>query len=419
MSPTTSLLSALLLQTLACAATANDNGGEGATASECQAQADGACLFEDPMRLQLMQESQTTIHRRQHAPAGGALGAGTADAHVQAAARSMVAVANATVAATGGVVSVAQAAVEAKLASNLTVPVKLEGAKANLTAKAAKANQTAKQLPGIDGVISSITDAISGTVSDATTALIEPIENAVNSTLTEINDEVNSLLTQIILQKEEMLVAANKSWEEFVLKLNETMEETLAAWNLIPWDGITSSLEAVGASGLVPAEFSDSLATIADFADILANFSDIAPELVNSSYSQAQEMTVQYLQPLLMEMGEAVQVIMVAKESMKLGFAQLVDGISTGLTSVPGMSLVPTEVIESLQTSLAGLQETVNNVADMCFHMVHELTDGLKDALEIALGPIDLTKSGAPRRAARLGGFLAPAALVLAFKGLL
>lgn len=406
MALTTSLLSALLLQTLACAA----------AASECQAQADdGACLFDDAMPLQLMQESQTTVHRRQHAPAGGALGDGTMDAHAQAAARSTVAVADATVAATGDVVSFAQAAVEeveVKLASNLSAPVK-----ANLTAKA---NQTAKQIPGIDGVISSITDAISGTISNATMALVEPLEEAVNNTLTELDEKVTATLTLIVLQTEELLVAANQSWEEFTLKLNETVEESLAAWNLIPWDGITSSLATVGASGLVPEMLSGPLQTFADFADLLANFSDFAPELVNSSFSQAQEMLNQFLQPMIIELGGFLEPTMLeAKEAMKLGFNQFVDGISTGLTKIPGMSLVPTEAIDSLQASLAGLQETFNHVADMCFQMAHTLVQGIKDALEIALGQMDPDeKGGAPRRAARLGGLLAHAALALAFKGL-
>jgi len=82
---------------------------------------------------------------------------------------------------------------------------------------------------------------------------------------------------------------------------------------------------------------------------------------------------------------------------------------------------VPDSVFENVNTMLKGLQAVVDNVADKAYLAVDELVKGLQAALDIALvneGVAVATAPGGAPRAARLGGVVTTAALLLAFKGL-
>jgi methyl-accepting chemotaxis protein len=277
-----------------------------------------------------------------------------------------------------------------------------------------KANQTLRgnltQLPGLSGLLDNLIDT-----------LLQPVQDAVNNSFTNLNDTVSDLLPLVVQKKEQLLASAHQGWDSFVVKVNSTFWDTEDLWGQIPWQMITSALDNVGASAQVPPAMTDALDVLTAVTQSLADIREFGPIMLQSTANEAQDIVSQYIQPYLDRLLQLLTVVQLNKEKLKTAFGKLVTNIDNWLHHVPGHQFVPESVFENVNTMLQGLQSVVDNVADTAYSAVDELVTGLQEALDIVLGREGVTiatgPSGAPR-AARLGGLLTTATLVLAFKGL-
>jgi hypothetical protein len=288
-----------------------------------------------------------------------------------------------------------------------------------LELKKLTANQTARgnltQIPGLSGALNGLLDNLIDT-------LLQPVQDAVNNSLTELNERVDTVFDNFVQRKEQLLASAEHGWDAFVVKLNNTFWDASDIWGTIPFQQITGALNAVGASGQVPEALTDALQVLTDVTQTLADIKEFGPALLQSSHNEAQEMASRYIQPYLDRLFNLMTVVEAKKDQLKTAFGTLITNLDTWLHSIPGHNFVPESVFENVNTMLQGLQVVVDHVADTSYDAVLELVRGLQSAVNIVLveegfaNPIATGPSGAPR-AARMGGLLTTATLVLAFKG--
>jgi hypothetical protein len=291
----------------------------------------------------------------------------------------------------------------------------------------AASNASAQPFPGLGGIIGGITDAVDAVTSGgspadaiggivnsvaggAVASLLTPIQNAVNSSLAQFNEQVDRLLTRIVLRKDALLASASVAWPAFTTQLNETIGDALDTWqNSVNWDAITSALDAAGGSGLLPDDVTEALEELTSFANVLGNATTLAQELMqveNMGHAEAAER----LGTLNTTMHTGLRLVFHAKERLKSGFATLTSTISTRLRALPGFSVIPDSVMETVQGVFESSQGTVDTVADAAYSAALELVTGVEEASIIVLGQLPLPQSGAPR-AAGFTPLLAAAAL--------
>jgi hypothetical protein len=279
--------------------------------------------------------------------------------------------------------------------------INLKLKRANLTAKG---NLSA--IPGLSGLLDNLTDT-----------LLQPVQDAVNNSLTELNEKVDKLVPLFVQKKEQLLNIANEGWKEFVAKLNSTIWDSEDLWGQVPWKVVTDTLDSVGASSQVPDELTLALEVLTDATKTISEFEEFGPALLQSKRNEAQEMASNYLQPYLDKLFNLMTVVEVNKEKLKTAFGALITNLDTWIHNVPGHGFIPERVFKNLNTMLQGLQVVVDNVADTAYSAVDEFVKGLQEAVNIVLAnegvAIATGPSGAPR-AARLGGILTTATLVLA-----
>jgi hypothetical protein len=278
-----------------------------------------------------------------------------------------------------------------------------------------KASQTAKgNLTGLPPLVSGLLDTLIDT-------LLQPVQNAVNNSLTTLNEKVDELVPLIVEKMEQLLHTAEEGWDNFIVELNSTIWDTEDLWGRVPWKMITDSLVSLGASAQVPDALTVALDVLTDVTQTIAEFREFGPTLLQSRANMAQDMASTYIQPYFQKLRNLLPGLQTQTERLKTAFGTLVSNIDTWLHNVPGASWVPESVFENVHTMLQGLQVVVDNVADKAYLAVDELVKGLQAALDIALvheGVAVATAPGGAPRAARLGGLITTATLVVGLTGL-
>jgi hypothetical protein len=278
------------------------------------------------------------------------------------------------------------------------------------TSKTARGNLT--QLPPV----------VSGLLDTLIDTLLQPVQDAVNNSLTQLNEKVDLLVPLLHQKKEHLLDVARTGWHNFIVELNSTLWDSEHLWGQVPWQMITTSLDSIGASDQVPHALRLSLEVLANVTNTMAEFREFGPTLLQSRAEMAQDMASTYIQPYFQKLLNLMPTLQSQKENLKTAFGTLVSNIDTWLHQIPGASWVPESVFSNVNTMLQGLQVVVDHVADQAYLSVNELVHGLQAALDIVLvhegvAPIATAPGGAPR-AARLGGLITTATLVLGLKGL-
>jgi len=293
-----------------------------------------------------------------------------------------------------------------------------------LEAYTLRTKDTIAKLEKARGNLTGIPPLLSGLLDNLIDTLLQPVQDAVNNSFTNLNEKVDKLLPLFVEKKKKLLSVAEKGWDKFVVLLKDTIWDSEDLWGKVPWKQVTDALGTVGASGQVPAALTGSLEFLSQVTQTIAEFKEFGPTLMQSKKNEAMDMASKYLQPYLEKLLNLVTALQSKKEQLKTAFGTLVTNLDKWLHNVPGNSFVPESVYSNVNTMLKGLQVVVDNAADKAYSAVNELVKGLQEALNIVLkkegfeGVAIATAPGGAPRAARLGGLITTATLVLAFKGL-
>jgi hypothetical protein len=242
------------------------------------------------------------------------------------------------------------------------------------------ANQTAranmKGIPGLDPALNDLLNTVINT-------LLQPVQDAVNNSLTQLNGNVDTLFADFVQRKELLLASSESGWDTFVATLNSTLSESLDTWGQINFRQITGELEAVGASGQVPAALTGALQVLTGVTQTLADIKESVniPALVQSTSDHSLEMETKAIQPYLDELHRSMTALEANKDTLKTSFGTLVTNLDQWLRTVPGHQWVPDSVFENVHTMLHEYQPVVDHVADTLYDAAFELATGFETAV--------------------------------------